>query len=184
MRSMILLIVLFLIECSNQPSKNRQKEEQFGIRQPMFWWMLLANRPKDEDPNCGGDPLETLFGLNKDKLNQFTPLAENQEIVTDFIDNSYKYTNDISYLSSKKSEIQITPIEIQSNTECCSTSFKASSAAAYCSGVKSIVFFPSQKYLLLETIKISAVTGSKNLVSTGHSPGECFVKFKIKSVVL
>ncbi len=173
MRSMILLIVLFLIECSNQPSKNRQKQEESGIRQPMFWWMLLANRPKDEDPNCGGDVIGTIFGLNSNQI-KYEALQENIE--ADFYSDVYK-----SYLSAKKTTITVSLIEslaISSSSENCSNVGQV--IYSYCNGFVNTVKSDISPFLLSQSVRYEVAINTRNFFTIGSNKSSCKLKYKIK----
>jgi hypothetical protein len=176
-----MLLLFTTISCpGSNESTQKEAEKEFikGLpHNPLFYLWLLGQRNPKEDPDCGGDAIGTLFGLNNDRT-KYSKLEENQEIIKNG-------TTTLFYESAKKTLITISLIQVtQADPNILKDCSKPGNiVVSYCNGVYREVNF--NIYVGLNQVtQFYAKSNVKNFIGAGRNTLDCNVIYKIKSEVL
>jgi hypothetical protein len=176
-----MLLLFTTISCpGSNESTQKEAEKEFikGLpHNPLFYLWLLGQRNPKEDPDCGGDAIGTLFGLNNNRT-KYSKLEENQELI--------KEDPDLFYQSAKKTLITISLIQVtQADPNILKDCSKPGSIAiSYCSGVYRTLNFRDDSFQLNQVSQFEAKTNVKNFLSIGKNTNDCNTIYQIKSEVL
>jgi hypothetical protein len=177
-----MLLLFTTISCpGSNESTQKEAEKEFikGLpHNPLFYLWLLGQRNPKEDPDCGGDAIGTLFGLNNDRR-KYEKLEEDQEIVTTSnFDDRY-------YQSSKKTIITVTLVSatstnIDKQTDCSNAGAIITSS---CNGIYIADINRQTPLLLNQSYQYEPKKNIKNFLTTDRNSIYCEVRYKIKSEV-
>lgn len=109
--------------------------------------MLIA-RDKNEDPDCGGDALGTLFGLNNNRTRN-DKLEENQDLTSDEFN--------VYYQSSNKTFITVTLTQVTTNKVGADCSQPGSIVFSYCNGVYRALSYRDDRFQLNQAYQFEAL---------------------------
>jgi hypothetical protein len=176
--SILLLLIISFLLCRNVDKEESEREKKKLITSPIFPLWLLGQRDKNEDPDCGGDVIGTLFGLNNYRR-KYTKLEENQEVIT------ASNFDDRFYQSSKKTKITITLVSATStNTDeqpDCSNS--GAIITSHCNGIYIADINRKTPLLLNQSYQYEPKIDTKNFLTTDRNSIYCEVRYRIKSEV-
>ncbi|NBU99401.1 MAG: hypothetical protein EBS19_14540 [Spirochaetia bacterium] len=166
----MILIVLFLFSnlhyCRNEGARQKEAEMEFWAnitdpKGPMLYQMLRIlsqqNLRLGEDPDCGGDVIGTLLGLNNDRT-KLTKLEENQELTGKEFQLFFQSTSKTVITISLIQVIQADPNKLK---DCSKPGLLFIS---YCNGVYKTLNFRNDSFQLNQDYQFEAKINVKNLV--------------------
>lgn len=174
MKYFLIAILLVTTFCKNTEQEKESKYEKSQNTYFSILWLLIAS--ENEDPECGGGALRTLFGLNNNRIN-WIKLEENNTITS--ANGSLWY-----YESSKKSLITVTftqgtPAKIGA---ICNNS--GSLVTSYCNGVYASGINRQEPLALNQVYTYEANINTKNFLTLDRYTTDCNTEYSVKTEVI